>query len=110
MPEVDDFDFVFAVKALDAVDRRAGAEVGSADAADDEDVEFLADALGGLLDAREFLLVVSEGVIGPAEEVVAGEGTRADAFVDFGDFLAVLVVGDVAQEVRVGKMNHGIAP
>ena len=67
--------------ALDGLDGGTGAQIGAADADDHQHVGIRTDLLGGSLDAGEFLFVIVDGEVHPAQEIVAGAGALFQQFV-----------------------------
>ena len=68
---------------LQGLDDGTGAEIGAADADDDEDVRLLAQVGSGLLDIGQQALVDFRREVHPAEEVVACASFIEDGFVNF---------------------------
>jgi hypothetical protein len=70
LAQPDDLKLLVRKDAIDRFDRGPGAQIGSADAADDEDVVILADVIRFFDDGLELFLIVIDRPIDPAEEII----------------------------------------
>ena len=68
------------IQTADGLHHSAGAQVGAADAGDQQHVGIRTDLLGCLLDAGELLLVISNRQVKPAQEIIAETGLGFQLF------------------------------